>query len=215
MKNKNCFWLALFCLLTISFKNADLAPGRTYNLFYVDNSYSKTYENLNQDIFDIIEKKVDSLKNDKLALIGFFVSDGEKEGSAKFASNYNGAKYYIGTLSNASTNAPNSFYDRSAIIDNLLTTDHSNIKAVNLNLFLTEAGLLNDYFLGANTGILINTLPKEIQFLLSCNEDNIKVTIYYPASSKKIKLQNLQSFTDFPNKHTEFGSKISFRFQPI
>lgn len=215
MKNKNCFWLAFFSLLTISFKNADLPPGRTYNLFYVDNSYSKTYENLNQDIFDLIERKVDSLKNDRLALIGFFLSDGEKEGSAKFAINYNIAKNYISTLSNASSNAPNSFYDRSAIIENLLTTDLSNIKAVKINMFLTEAGLLNDYFLGANTGILINSLPKEIQYLLSCNEENITVTIYYPASSKKIKLQNLQSFTDFPNKHSEFGSKISFVFQPI
>ena len=215
MKNKNCFWLALVSLLTFSFKSADLPVGRTYNLFYVDNSYSKTYENLNQDIFDMIERKVDSLRNDKLALIGFFLSDGEKNGSAKFASNFNGAKNYIATLSNASSNAPNSFYDRSALIENLLTTDLSNIKAVNFNLFLTEGGVLNDYLSGANTGILINTLPKQIQFLLSCNEESITVTIYYPASSKKINQQKLQSFTEFPAIHDDFSSKIVFKFIPI
>lgn len=198
--------------LITSFKSPDLPPVKTYNLFYVDNSYSKNYENFSQDIFEVLERNVDSLKNDKFAVIGFFLSDGPK---TDFASNYNGAKDIINRLSNGSTSAPNSFYDRSYIVDLLLTTDLSNIKGVNFNFFLTEAGLLNDYLVGSNAGIFINSLPKEIQFLLGCNEENITVNIYYPASSKKVTSKILESFTKFSDVHSDFASKIKFKFQPI
>lgn len=212
MKKTSLLLMLVVVVLATSFKIPDLAPGRTLNLFYVDNSYSKTYEGFGEEMIAIVDKKVDSLKNDKFSNIAFYLSDGAKN---SFASNYNGAKIYIQKLSDGSTNAPNTSFDKSSIIDDLLTTDLTNIKNVNINLFITEAGLINDCLVGSNAGILINSFPRELQYLLKCNEEDIRVVLYYPAASTKILKKQLELFTSFGEGYNDFESKITFKFQPI
>lgn len=205
--------MAGMAFLMLSF-NSLAAQSRTYNFFYVDNSYSKNFANFSQEIFGIIGGKVDSInqKDSRFSPIGFFVSNGNKP---RFASNYRGAKSIIDGLADGSADAPNSFEDRSYIIQNLHNTDLSGIRAVTLNMFISEASLLNDFIGGNTPGMFINFLPKEIQFLTSCQEENVKVIIFYPADSKKMGQQALRSFVDFPDSQTDFASKIKFEFIPV
>jgi len=163
-------------------------------------------------MFGMLDAKMDSIRDAKFSQVGFFLSDGPK---TAFAPNYNGAKTFVNQLSNANTNAPNSFYDRSYIIDNLLAVDLSTVKEMNINLFLTEAGMLNDYLSGSNAGIILNSLPRQIQYLLSLSEESITVVIYYPSGSKKVTLSQLESFVNFSNCHDDFASKIKYKIQPI
>ena len=114
--------------------------------------------------------------------MAFFIANGNDR--PQFASNYKGAKNYIDRLADGSAEAPNSFNDRSYIISELLTTDLSGIRAVTINMFISEASLAGDFIEGNTPGIFINFLPKQIQFLTSCQEQNIRVIIYYPAESK-------------------------------
>lgn len=197
----------------LSFQNLT-AQTRTYNIFYVDNSYSKNNANFGQEMFGIVGDKVDSInKNDsRFSAIGFFVANGNKP---QFASNYRTAKSIIDGLADGSTDAPNSFSDRSYIIDNLHKTDLSGIRAVNISMFISEASLLNDFIQGNTPGMFINFLPKEIQMLTSCPEENVRVFIYYPADSKKINQQALRSFVDFSDTHPDFATKIKFDFIPV
>lgn len=210
---KNLLLVAGVAFLMLSFKNL-AAQSRTYNIFYVDNSYSKNYENFGQEIFGIIGGKVDSINSNdsRFSAIGFFLANGN---SPQFASNYRGAKDFIDRLADGSTDAPNSFGDRSYIIENLLKTDLSGIRSVNINMFISEASLINDFIEGNAPGIFINSLPKQIQFLVSCQEENIRVIIYYPAESKKISQQMLRSFVGFSGTHNDFASKIKFEFIPV
>lgn len=210
---RNLLLMTGISLLMLSFNNI-AAQSRTYNIFYVDNSYSKNNANFSQEMFGIVGEKVDSINkiDSRFSAIGFFVANGNKP---QFASNYRGAKSIIDGLADGSTDAPNSFEDRSYIIGNLLTTDLSGIRAVTFNMFISEASFLNDFIGGNTPGMFINFLPKQIQFLTSCQEENVRVIIYYPAESKKISQQALRSFVGFPGTHNDFASKIKFEFIPI
>ena len=202
----------LIIFTATSFANPIPPPQKTLHLFYVDNSNSKTYGNFGAEMFSILEASVDSINNDKFATLAFFVANGER---TEFASNYRGAKNIISKLSNASANAPNSFFDRSFIVESLLSTDLASIKGVQLHLYLSEASLLSDFIGGNNAGLFINTLPRDLQYLIESSDENIAVNIYYPSESKKIKESQLKSFTEFPNVHKGFASSIKFVCLPL
>lgn len=212
--SKNLLLIAGLAFLLLPFETL-VAQSRTYNIFYVDNSYSKTYANFGQAMFGILADKVDSINNgsgSRFSATGFFVANGNRP---KFASNYRGAKNIIDGLADNSTTSPNSFGDRSFIIESLLTTDLSGIRQITLHLFLSEASLINDFVQGNTPGMFINFLPKEIQLLTSSPEENIKVIIYYPEELKRLDQQVLQSFIGFPLTHSDFESRIKFEFVPV
>ncbi len=210
--NRKLIIPALIFFIATSFTYPAPPPQKTLHLFYVDNSNSKTYGNFGAEMFNILEARVDSINNDKFGTMAFFVANGER---TEFASNYRGAKNIISRLSNASTNAPNSFYDRSFIVESLVSTDLASIKGVQLHLYLSEASLLSDFIGGNNAGFFINSLPKDLQYLIECSDENIAINIYYPSESKKIKEAQLKSFTEFPNVHKGFSSSIKFEILPL
>ncbi|MCW3092364.1 MAG: hypothetical protein JWP81_3433 [Ferruginibacter sp.] len=207
----------IFLLIAITVFNSSFyigpssVPGKVYNFFYLDNSHAKNYQSFTEDMFEMVERKVDSLNHQKDTYLGLYLSNGQKP---DFASNYKGAKTIINKLTNGYTIEPNSFFDKSLIFDNVLSADLSYTKEINLHFFVTESYLLND-LMGSNAGLLLNSLPHELQHLLGCDEESVSVVIYYPALSKKIQVQALQKFCNFNTLHKAFPSKIKFQFQPI
>ncbi|MEO7768004.1 MAG: hypothetical protein ABIS01_11280 [Ferruginibacter sp.] len=211
MINRCFFLLIAVTVLNSSFYTRKTAPEKTYNFFYLDNSHSKNYQSFTQEMFDLVDRKVDSLKDHKNAYLGFFLSNGLKP---DFASNYKGAKSIINKLNDGYTNEPNSFFDKGLIIDNVLNSDLSYTKGINFHFFVTESFLVND-LLGSNAGVLFNSLPEEMQYLLGCDGDKVSVTIYYPARAQKVQIQTLKNFCNFTSVRKELYSKIKFQFQPI
>lgn len=211
---RNLSALCFLAILATAFREGDPPPGRVYNLFYVDNSYSKVYKNLGGALIETLDRKVDSVKDDRNSSIGLYLSNGLKP---DFAVNNRGAKSIINNLSNVnSVSEPKSYFDRNKILESLADVDLSNIKALNLHFFVTEAGLLND-MVGANgmPGLMFNILPRELQLLTACVEDKISVTIYYPAAATKIKREMLESFLKFSAAHPDFASRIRYQVVPL
>ncbi|MEO6548445.1 MAG: hypothetical protein ABIN94_10615 [Ferruginibacter sp.] len=211
MKNSLLLYLIAILIINSSFHNHSGAPGKIYNFFYIDNSHTKNYQSFSPEMFELVERKVDSLKGVQNSYLGFFLSNGLKP---DFASNYKGSKSIINKLTNGYTNVPNSFFDKSLVIDNILNSDLSYTNGINFYFFVTESYLVND-LMGTNAGLLFNSLPGEMKYLLGCEEEKISVTIYYPAASKKVQLPALQKFCDFTSVHNIFRSKIKYHFQPI
>jgi hypothetical protein len=123
-----------------------------------------------------------------------------------------GSQNLIEKMKNGSSNTPNCFYDRSAVIENLSKTDLAEVDRVNIYLFLTEYSLKQNFMGGSFSGFFINTLPREIQSLISLSDEEISITIYYPAGSTKLKENDMKIFTNFPNIRSEFFSNIKFNF---
>ena len=70
---RNLLVIACISFFMMLYENL-AAQLRTYNIFYVDNSYSKNYENFGQEMFSIVAEKVDSINNSdsRFSAIGFF-----------------------------------------------------------------------------------------------------------------------------------------------
>jgi hypothetical protein len=161
------------------------AEPKTFHLFYVDNSHTRGFENFSPNLLDLLAKKIDSLHQNRSDDIAFFSSNGQ---NPDFVGNYKGAKSEIEKLSNGYTEEPYSPFDKANMIDRVAASDLSGVKRLKLYFFVTESYLTND-LLKNNSGMLLNILPAELRLLANCEEDQISVYIFYPASSKP-ELQN-------------------------
>ncbi len=210
--------LYLLLLLGVSPLVSFKAPEKniirnSYNIFYVDNSKSLTgSEPLSTDMIDLLQKKVDSVKAEKSAKIEYYYSN---YFNPEHARNVENAKKLIDKLNSGYNGLPNSVVDISFLRSYIYTDDLSNVENVNICFFVTEYYLTHD-LLGRNSGLLLNFLPKEVQYITKTAPENITVTVYYPKASKTVAPNAGATFTQGIKGYGGlFKTKIHFNFQPV
>jgi len=187
------------------------AGPRTYQLFYIDNSHTRGYQNFSPNMLDVLSAKIDSIhwnRNDDIAV---FSSNGEQP---EFVANFKGAKSVVDKLSNGYTAEPYSPYDKSTLIGQVANTDLSDVKALNIYFFVTESYLTSD-LLKTNSGLLFNILPEELRFLLGCDQGKVNVFIYYPAAATSIKESGILGFCRLKSDVDAQGTGIKYHVQGI
>jgi hypothetical protein len=203
----------LFCLsfALVSFTEDPKPAGRTFNLVYVDNGKYTGSSSLSSEMVDLLTNKLQEMQKDKNADLLYFLSNSANPEHTRSVSE---ALNMSNRLYNTYYIQANSIMDKRLLQQRIFNENLSNIGALNLYFFVTESYLKND-LMGSNAGMMLNFIPRELQLLSKCPEENINIYIYYPKNAQTLDQKALDGFQNFGSNVQGFESKIKFHFLSI
>jgi len=200
--------LILFCVVLTSFKQPVNVKDKTLYFFYVDYSLdkSKSTKPFSDEMLNTLSTKLNDINSLPNAELSFYLSDVQP----KYTTMVKSAQGFLKNLE--TTSLPICKIDNKEVNTKLLEHLNSNIKSVEINLFVTENFLSNE-LIKSDAGVFLNGLPKKLQTLLNCEESDIKLNIFFPLGSKTVTQDDLKKFFNFQN--ISGGGKIQYNIFSI
>ncbi len=181
------------------------AKAQQLHIIYIDNS-ERGGAGLSSSMMDyIFTKVIDSVNTkDKSTSYLLYISNGDKPFYSRTPDKF-------GELTNKLTERklkyPSSLEDKRQLRDVLYKDKLSGLQKIVIDFYVTNY-YLNQELLSDHPGYLLDFLPKELQYVSGCTEDNIVVNIYYPDNAGKDKNVQKKLFFD----DLKFASNIKYNF---
>lgn len=205
------FYCLLISIMLIGARHttaiAQAGKGQQLHIIYIDNSErGGANAGLSASMMDyIFTKVIDSVNaKDKNVSYLLYISNGNKPFYSR-----NPDKF--GELTNKLTERklkyPSSLEDKAQMREVLYKDKLSGLEKITIDFYVTNY-YLNQELVSDHPGYLLSFLPKELQYVSGCPEDQVIVNVYAPDNTGKDKNVKQKLFFN----DAKFASNIKYNF---